>query len=314
MCLLIPFFEKEYEKIKDNIAYVCGSDAKDLYEIISFKNFLSRQIEFYQLNLTSDRDNGLNKVISKSIKVILKTKDGKTKSAIANISNKGIDFNSVEASRELIQYYSFNEFKKNSFNPFIVREGISKKIIPQNWSQGFDPAILPDCCIYLNGEQTKTYFCLANKEGVIETAAEVCKNRINNLLKDLRIITKRILFSESFHEIKNNKQKANNCKSNEFSLFIYRAEKTVQYAVETDCKLVINYINTDDYNKKFDWCKNNIVDELKLELKLMSLKDGGVYEAINNCVYLHPNNKDITSEYHFMSNLLIVFIKYFFNK
>lgn len=301
LCLLIPFFENGYEKIHDKIAYICGSEAKDLYNIISFKQYLSRQIEFYQLNVSLDRYNGFNGLLRKQINVVLKTKDGK-KPAIAKIFNKGINFTSMETSGELIAYYSFYELRKHSFGAHKVKEGLEKKKVPDTWAQGFNPVPLPDCCIYLNGEQSKTVFCLGNKEGQLETAVDICKNRIDRVFQEIRIALRGIYFSESFHEIQNNKSKASNCKSKEFNVFKYRAEKTTDYSVETDCKLIMNYVNTDDYKKKFDWCKKNFADELKLEMKLMSLKDEAVYQAINNCVYLHQDHKDIFSDNHFMSN------------
>ena len=114
LCLLIPFFENGYEKIHDKIAYICGTEAKDLYNIVSFKQYLSRQIEFYQLNVSLDRYNGFNGLLRKQVNVIVKTKDGK-KSAIAKIFNKGIIFSSMESTNELVKYYSFYELRKFSF-------------------------------------------------------------------------------------------------------------------------------------------------------------------------------------------------------
>jgi len=298
LCLLIPFFENGYEKIHDKIAYICGTEAKDLYNIISFKQYLSRQVEFYQLNVSLDRYNGFNGLLRKQLNVVVKTKEGK-KPAIAKIFNKGISFISTEPTAELITYYSFYELRKYSYGAYKVKEGLNTKKVPDTWSQGLAPPPLPDCCIYLNGEQTKTVFCLRGNNGGIETAIDICQNRIDRVYQEIRIALRGIYFSEGFHEIKNNKSKSSNCNSNEFGVFKYRAEKTTEYAVETDCKLVMNYVNTDDYKKKFDWCKKNFADELKLELKLMSLKDETVYEAVNNCVYLSKKYSKIFSDKNF---------------
>jgi hypothetical protein len=298
LCLLIPFFENGYEKIHDKIAYICGTEAKDLYNIISFKQYLSRQVEFYQLNVSLDRYNGFNGLLRKQLNVVVKTKEGK-KPAIAKIFNKGISFVSTESTAELIIYYSFYELRKYSYGAYKVKEGLNTKKVPDTWSQGLAPAPLPDCCIYLNGEQTKTVFCLGDNNGGIETAIDICQNRIDRVYQEIRIALRGIYFSEGFHEIQNNKSKSSNCNSKEFGVFRYRAEKTTEYAVETDCKLVMNYVNSDDYKKKFDWCKKNFADELKLELKLMSLKDETVYEAINNCVYLSKKYSTIFSDKNF---------------
>jgi hypothetical protein len=61
--------------------------------------------------------------------------------------------------------------------------------------------------------------------------------------------------------------------------------KTTEYAVENDCKMVMNYINTDDNAKKLQWCKKNFEDELSLEKRLMGLNTDSVYQAIDNCVF-----------------------------
>lgn len=302
LCLLIPFFENGYQKIHDKIAYICGTEAKDLYNIISFKQYLSRQVEFYQLNVSLDRYNGFNGLLRKQLNVIVKTKDGK-KSAIAKIFNKGISFVSTEPTGGLIRYYSFYELRKHSFGAYKIKDGLKSRQVPETWSQGISPTPLPDCCIYLNGEQSKTTFCLANKDNGLETAIDICQNRIDRVYQEIKIALRGIHFSESFHEIQNNKSKSSNCNSKEFIVFKDRAEKTTEYAIETDCELVMSYVNSDDYKKKFDWCKKNFADELKLELKLMSLKDEKVYEAINNCVYLSKKYSSIFSDKHFNGNV-----------
>jgi len=299
LCLLIPFFENGYQKIHDKIAYICGTEAKDLYNIISFKQYISRQIEFYQLHVSIDRYNGFNGLLRKQLNVVVQTKDGK-KSAIAKIFNKGINFISSEPSGEMILYYSFYEVRKTGFGAYIVRDGLNRKrITDDKWAQGFSPKPLPECCIYLKGEKSKITFCLGTQDGGMETAIDICKIRIGRVYEEIRIALRGVFFSEAYHEILNNKSKASNCNSKEFRVFQLRAEKTTEYAVDIDCRFVMNYVNMDDYKKKFDWCKKNFADELKLELKLMSLKEEKVYEAINNCVYLSKKNAKTFSDQHF---------------
>ena len=299
LCILIPFFENGYQKIHDKIAYICGTEAKDLYNIISFKQYLSRQIEFYQLNVSLDRYNGFNGLLRKQINVVVKTKEGK-KPAIAKIFNKGISFSSIESNNEFISYFSFYELRKYSFGAYKVKDGLERKKVPETWSQGLNPSPLADCCIYLNGEVSKIVFCIANTQGEFETAGDICKNKVDRLYQEIRIALRGIYFSESFHEIQSNKNKSSKCDSKEFGVFKFRAEKTTEYSVETDCKLIMNYVNSDDYKKKFDWCQKNFNDELKLEMKLMSLKDDKVYESINNCVYLFPKYSNLFNDKHFL--------------
>jgi len=306
LCLMIPFFESGYDKMEDKIAYVCGTESKDLYNIIEFKQYLSRRIEFYQLNVALDRYNGFNGLLRKQLNVVLKTVDGK-RAVIAKIFNKGINFISTEPTAELIKNFSFYELRKLGFEAIKVKEGLGKQV-PKSWSQGISPPPLPDCCIFLKGEQSETIFCLAKEKDEIETAVDICQSGVDSVFQEIRIALRGIRFAESFHEIKNNKNKSSNCKSNEYVFFKRRAEKTTEYAVETDCKMVMSYINTDDYNKKFDWCKKNFADELKLELKLMSLKDEKVYEAINNCVYLYKENANIFSDTRFGGKEIVILI------
>ena len=72
--------------------------------------------------------------------------------------------------------------------------------------------------------------------------------------------------------------------------------KTTEYAIESDCKRVMNYINTENNSKKTQWCKKNFMDEISLEKRLMGLNKDNVYEAIDKCVFnnngsLFDNNK-----------------------
>jgi len=301
LCLLIPFFENEYHKSHDKIAYLCGTEIKDLYNIISLKQYLSRQIETYQLKIALDRYNGFNGMLRKQFNVVLKTKEGQ-KPVIAKIFIKGIVFNKNDLTAEMIKYFSFYDLRKYAYGAFKVKDGLAKKKIPNNWSEGISPQPHPDCCIYLKGETSEEVFCVANKSGGIENAPDICKAKIDKIYQEIRISMRGIYFAESFHQIQNNKNVISNCKSKEYISFRHRAEKTIQNSIETDCKLIMTYINSDDFKKKYDWCKKNFFDELKLELRLMSLKDERVFQSINNCIYNNKSYASIFSVENFDSN------------
>lgn len=303
LCILIPFFENGYEKIHDKIAYICGTEAKDMYNIISFKQYLSRQIEKYQLIVSLDRYNGFNGLLRKQMNVVLKTNVG-AKSGYAKIFNKGINFYS---DTKLIKNYSFYQLRKHAHRAMKVKEGLVLNKIPKDWNQGFQSSPpLPECCIYLDGEQDKITFCLATQNGELESAVDICTNKIDKIFREIQIALRGIFFSESYHEIYSNKFKANNCAGDDFKVFQARARKTVEYSVETDCKFVMNYVNSDDYKKKYDWCQKNFADELKLEIQLMSLSSNKVLEILNRCVYnFSPEYKKFFSNSYFIGNYII---------
>jgi hypothetical protein len=139
--------------------------------------------------------------------------------------------------------------------------------------------------------------CLGDASGSIETAEDVCKISIEKFHSEIRGALRGVLFSEAFNEIEANKIKASNCSSKEFAVFKFRAIKTVEYAVENDCKMVMDYMSKEDNAKKLDWCKKNYSDELNLEKKLMGLGSDGVYQAIEKCVFL--KNKETFDENKF---------------
>merc|ERR1712100_824915 len=54
---------------------------------------------------------------------------------------------------------------------------------------------------------------------------------------------------------------------------------------ENDCRMVMNYLNTETNERKQQWCKKNFQDEISLEKSLMSMNDDNVHAAIETCVF-----------------------------
>jgi len=293
LCILFPFFENGYKKMHDKIAYVCGMQVKELYDIIAFKNFMSRNIEYYQLNNSLDRYNGFNGLLHKQVNFVI-NKGFKATSVIARLYNQGVTFSNHE-TKLFHSYFSFHDLRKNGYGAYKVKDGLTKGKVPKEWGRGLASPI-PDCCIYFKGELHQMTACLADDTGSPVTAEDVCTVKIDKIFSEIRISLRGIAFSEAFYEIHSNKIKAANCASKEFAVFKYRLIKTTEYAIESDCKRVMNYINTEDNSKKTQWCKKNFMDEISLEKRLMGLNKDNVYEAIDKCVFnnngsLFDNNK-----------------------
>jgi hypothetical protein len=282
LCILIPFFENAYKKMHDKIAYICGTQLKDLYDIINLKNSLSRNIEFYQLNNSLDRFNGFNGLLHKELNMIINP-EGKTTRTYAKIYNRGIAF--INMDTKLFQlFYSYNDLRKIGFGAYKVKDGLLKNKVPKEWGKGLISPIA-DCCIYLNGEFNKLTACLADDKGDSITAEDICSIKIEKIYSEIRSSLRGVIFSEAFHQINSNELKAKNCESKEFNVFKYRLLKTAEYSIENDCKKIMNYINMEDNENKKQWCKKNYEDELSLEKKLMSLSKEKVYNSIDNCVF-----------------------------
>jgi hypothetical protein len=285
LCITIPFFENGYQKLHEKIAYICGTAAKDLYNIISFKNFLSRKIEFYQLRMSADRYNAFHGLLKKKGKFITFI-EGKPTPVIANFYDNNLEIVKNDQSKEFLQNYSLYQQRGVKQGAFMVNEALKKSRIPANWNDGMSPSPNPECCIYFSGDMENLVLCLAGSDdSTVEVAGDVCKNKLKPFYGETQNSQRGIKFAESFHELVHNKQKLENCKSGEFGLMKWRAEKTFKYAIKVDCKFVMNYITNDDYKSKYTFCKKNYNDELKLELKLMSMDNDSIYDGINTCVY-----------------------------
>lgn len=294
-CLTIPFFENGYQSYHEKIAYVCATAPKDVYNIITFKNYISRKIEFYQLKTSSDRFNGFNGVLKRKAKFVSFIK-GKNTPVIARIYNKGIYMSTNDVKRKFVKYYSFYQQREVSGGAYVASEGLIKNKITAAWANGMVPTPSPDCCLYLKGQTENLVLCLAGPDGKsMETGSDICKKKLKVYHGDIQNALRGIKFSEAFHELVHNLVKRANCKSQEYKLMKWRAEKTIEYAINVDCKYVMGYINGDDYNTKYDYCKKNYGDELKLELKLMSFDNDRIYEAIDTCVYQSPSFKPFQS-------------------
>jgi hypothetical protein len=284
-CLTIPFFENGYMKHHEKMAYICATNSKELYNIITFKNYLSRRIEHYQLKMSADRYNGFNGLIKKRNKFMIR-QNNKTLNVNGKIFNGYITFTTNDEERKFISQYSLYQQRDHNNGAWIVNQGIEKKKVPDDWSTGFSPVPPADCCIYFKGELENLVMCIASDEGTsFETASDVCKNKMKGIYGEIVNSLRGIKFSEAYHELIHNKMKRADCKSNEYKTMKWRAEKTINYAIGVDCKFVMNYVSGDDYDKKYNFCYKNYGDELKLELKLMSLDNDDIYNSINDCVY-----------------------------
>jgi hypothetical protein len=302
-CLVIPFFENGYKKFHEKMAYVCTSTAKDLYNIITFKNYLSRKIESYQLKMSNDRYNGFNGLLKRKGKFMI-TNENKMQNVVAKIYNRGMYLSANDATRKFIKDYSFYQQREHKNLAVIVSNGLAKNKVPPNWASGFSSSPLPECCIFFKGESQDLTLCLASKDGEsLETASDICKVKMKSYFTDIWNSLRGIKFAEAYHELKHNQNKITNCKSDEYKYMKWRADKIMDYAINVDCGFVVNYINGDDYSQKLSFCHKNYGDELKLELKLMSLDNNEIYDGINNCVYKDPQFSKVFGEKHFLERM-----------
>lgn len=310
LCLVLPFFENGYKKMHEKMAYICGSSDKDLYNIITFKNYLSRKIELYQLKVSNDRFNGFNGLIKKKGFFVTKV-DGKLLNVKAKIFNRGIQLSLNDSTEKYVKYYSLYQQRLHTGGAYLVSQGLAKKKVPEEWSAGINPVPSPECCMYFKGETENLVLCLASSDGQsIETAGDICQAKMKPYYGEVLNSMRGIKFAEAYSELSHNPTKLADCKSPEYRTMKWRAEKTIDYAINVDCKFVMSYCTNDDYNQKFNFCYKNYGDELKLELKLMSLDNDDVYDSINDCVYKSDQFKKVFSESNFKSKIRLNFNNY----
>jgi hypothetical protein len=150
--------------------------------------------------------------------------------------------------------------------------------------------------------------CLASSDGTsLETASDICQAKMKSYYGEVLNSMRGIKFAEAFSELAHNKLKRLECVSPEYRTMKWRAEKTIDYAINVDCMFVMNYCNGDNYNQKFNFCYKNYGDELKLELKLMSLDNDDIYDGISDCVYKSDKFLKVFSESHFIGKNMIDF-------
>jgi hypothetical protein len=272
-----------------------------LYNIITFKNFLSRKIELYQLKVSGDRFNGFNGLLKRKSKFITHF-DGKTYPVIGKIYNAGISLTMNDETNRFLKNYSFYQQREHKYGAYIVSQGLAKNKVPQGWAGGMNPEPSPECCFFFKGETENLILCQASADGKsVESASDICQVKMKSYYGDIFNSLRGIKFAESYQELSHNKKKLKNCKSQEYKILKWRAEKTIDYAVNVDCKLIMNYVNSDELSQKLLFCRKNYSDELKLELKLMSLDNDEIYDGISKCVYNSPEFKKVFDEAHFNS-------------
>jgi hypothetical protein len=306
-CMVLPFFENGYKKAHEKMAYICASNSKELYTMITFKNYVSRKIELYQLKMSNDRYNGFNGLLKKKGLFVAKY-HGKVQNVMARIYNRGMELSLNDSTSKFLRYYSFYQQRLHTGGAYLVSQGLAKKKVPEEWASGLNPLPSPECCIYFKGETEDMTLCLASSDGTsLETASDICQAKMKSYYGEVLNSMRGIKFAEAFSELAHNKLKRLECVSPEYRTMKWRAEKTIDYAINVDCMFVMNYCNGDNYNQKFNFCYKNYGDELKLELKLMSLDNDDIYDGISDCVYKSDKFLKVFSESHFIGKNMIDF-------
>jgi len=283
-CIVIPFYENAYKDKDQKMAYICNSNPSEMYELIKFRNSISRKIEATHFLLSLDRFNGIHGILRKTEKFITVHKKH-TVEVIGKIYDKGIYLIKNDKTQNFVKYYSFYQQRTEKTGAYLVRDIQGTDTLPPNWWQGFEEEPSPDnCCIYFRGDTENMVLCLADASGKkVESSTEVCSKKLTETYKEISSTLNNIKLYESYYELLSNHSKRKNCNSDEFKFFKSRLEANADYAIEEDCQNIIQYSN-DEMKFKIDVCQKYYMEEMELELNQITLKNFEVVTGVRECV------------------------------
>ena len=139
-------------------------------------------------------------------------------------------------------------------------------------------------------EQENIVLCaLSNNQKTLEKASDICLVKLKPFLKILKIQNHAIILALNNSNLLSDRKKIGNCKSKEYKLYTKRIIAALNYAGETDCRIVLDYGEDSDSNK-LRYCRRHYSDEIKLEMNMLAGQDNVLYNRISDCGYA---NKEI---------------------
>jgi hypothetical protein len=288
-CIVIPFYENAYKEIDEKMGYICSPNPSEIYELIKFRNSISRKIESTQFMLSLDRFNGIHGILRKSEKFITIHKKQFVE-VIGKIYDKGIYLIKNDKTQAFVKHYTFYQLRTERTGAYIVRDVAGTDTLPPNWWEGFEEEPSPDnCCIYFKGDTENMVLCLADASGKkIESSTEICSKKLKESYKEITISLSNIKLYESYYELLTNQNKRKNCNSEEYKFMKNRLEYNANYSIEQDCQNILQNSN-EEMKFKLEICQKYYMDEMELELNQITLKNFEVVSGVKECV-IDKNN------------------------
>lgn len=293
-CFVIPFFENAYPNFGDKVAYICGTTSDEIYKVLKFKHFLSRQIEMQQMRVSADRYNPyLGLIFQKSpLDGFVR---GAKKSYTASITGKKLILSELgkETSGDTL-IYSFYQQAKTDENVYILSKAITKGVIDQNTLATLYPNADPETCIFFKGVPSPDTQVIENDKMVCIPDDVQNKPLVTlQIYQTLRMVMKGIKLNDATERLIKNPKRLNDCTDKEYRLIIMRTMNSLKWLLSNDCKMLANNVS-DKADNKYPVCETIYDEMIKLTAKQLSLGNESVYNQINNCVYA---DADLSSKY-----------------
>jgi hypothetical protein len=252
-CIVIPFFDDiYYEKEEEKLTLFClPNTAKDIFDILKYKEYLSRKIENKQIvevGINETQFNSINNPIRKFI-----TFDKENRRVGVNLQVK---FNYLVLWHEkftFIKKYSLLEQEEDGFALRVDHALEKHGSIPavKDWSNGLPEKPSPSCCLFLKGKFNDVLACVANEEDQNElemVQQSRCVQVINEVQLEIHDFVYKAKLENAFDEIANTIG-TTTCEDAPWNVMINRYKAEAETAIKNCEKMFLYAENTSNITK-----------------------------------------------------------------
>jgi hypothetical protein len=284
LCIVVPFYDNLFQDISKKVIYVCAGSTvhEDIIKFLQFKNELSRDIDYYQVQTTADRYSGTNgqlKAHDKFITVINNLQE----TVIAKLYNTSISMTKTDG--KFLKTYSLYQQRLPENGAYTIAKAKELGLLAEDWTKTFQngtPAA--ECCVYFKGETPNSFqtLCLSDGSG-FETDINSCPTRLGTFINELNKNIENIKFMDNYYSLRRSFNKPINCNSPEYTAMRSRAEMTLDYSIKVDCRIIMIISNSADDTKN-NACFTNYEYEFTEEKNAMAFGNPNISKLIQTCV------------------------------
>lgn len=282
-CIAFTFFDEAYPTEEQKIAILCITDARQVKDLLAFKNFLSRKVAGYHLYEAVNRydsSSGIEISNGHYISYI----NNKPTPVYASIREKSILLATDDTKRDYLTTIKLLGLRNSG--AYSLRKASELKKLKDGWSDSLSSPPPLDCCLALPSEERISLLCIPNgfKKKEIEVKKEKCASAMQRTLKTIWTELRKIQFAEKLSILVTDLRVSGNCNSPEYKIFKNMIIDSGRTAINTDCKILMQY-SPDLFMTKKDYCLKHYVDEIEMMIKLIVLGNKRFWNSLKDCTY-----------------------------
>ena len=298
-CIVIPFFDDiYYEKEEEKLILFClPNTAKEIFDILKYKEYLSRKIENKQIEEVGINETQFN-FIERPVRKFITFHDNRR--IPVNLQVKFNYLNVWHNKFTFIRKYSLLEQEQDGFALRVDHALEKHDSIPavHDWANGLPEKPSPNCCLILKGKFNDMLACVANAEepdNLEMQQQSECVQVINQVQLEIHDYVYKAKYENAFNEINNTIDKTT-CEDAPWNIMINRYKAEAETAIKNCEKMFLYAVDSSNADKRSK-CKQSYDKMMEEEKKYLTKDDRENFVTkFEECVINKDNLKEKINE------------------